>query len=201
LARERSIFFDVRERLFQVARALADPKRERKRTMTSRKALLNSLLRALLQEWGQVEVQAALARLSNGGGETAAPPLGRGSELTPRLQTKLLATEQVARARLSDSQAPALRELAARFDRKQFLPSVSDVREFLVMMGERPGAIKDRSTGFRLLLVALSELPQERLERLANSARHSGPSQLGPLSDAIAGVAASLPRHRDPSGS
>jgi hypothetical protein len=169
--------------------------------MTSRKALLNNLLRTLVQEWGHEEVQAALAQLSCGVGEADAPPLGRSSELTPKIRTKLLASEQVARARLSDTQAIVLRELAVRFDRKQFLPSISDVREFLVMMGERPGAIKDRSSAFRLLLTALSELPQERLERLANSARHSGPSQLGPLSDAISAAANSLPRHRDPSRS
>jgi hypothetical protein len=92
-------------------------------------------------------------------------------------------------------------ELALRFDQRQFLPNLSDVREFLIMMGERPAAMKDRAEAFRLLLKALSVLPPERVARLANSAIHSGPSQLGPLSDAIAGAAASLPRHREPSAS
>ncbi len=110
----------------------------------------------------------------------------------------MLASEQVARAQLPEAQEVVLRELAMRFDSKEFLPSVSDVREFLIMIGERPGAIKDRSEAFKQLLKALSGLPPERLERLANSARHSGPSQLGPLSDAISAAAASLPRHREP---
>jgi hypothetical protein len=161
------------------------------------KPLLNNLLRTLVQEWGHEEVQAALMQLS---GRSDATPLGCGSDAAPRTRTKLLASEQVAQARLSDAQVVPLRELAVRFDRKQFLPSISDVREFLVMMGERPGALKDRSTAFRLLLVALSGLPPERLERLVNSARYSGPSQLGPLSDAISAAATSLPRRRDPSG-
>jgi hypothetical protein len=170
--------------------------------MTSRRALLNNLLRTLVKEWGYEEVQSALAHLSDSAGEIdAPPPEGRGSEPVQRKRTKLLASEQVARAHLPDAKAVALRELATRFDRKEFLPSISDVREFLVMMGERPGAIKDRSTAFRLLLTALSGLAPERLERLANSARHSGPSQLAPLSDAISTAAASLPRYRDAGGS
>jgi hypothetical protein len=69
------------------------------------------------------------------------------------------------------------------------------------MIGERPGAIKDRSDAFRRLLKVLPALPPEQLERLGNSALHSGPSQLGPLSDAIASAAASLPRQREPNAS
>ncbi len=166
--------------------------------MKSRRALLNNLLHTLVQEWGHEEVQSALAHISDSaGGIDARPPEGDSSEPAQRTRTKLLAIEQVARAHLPDAKAVALQELATRFDRKEFLPSVSDVREFLIMMGERPGAIKDRSTAFRFLLNALSGLPPERLERLAKSARHSGPSRLAPLSDAISTAAGTLPRYRD----
>ena len=169
--------------------------------MTGRKALLNGLLSTLVREWGFREVQAALAQLPDteirtNTGEFA--NVGLGGTPRPRKKAKLLASEQVARAQLPAAQDAALRELAMHFDRKQFLPSVADVREFLVMMGERPGAMKGRSEAFRLLLEALSNLSPERLERLANSALHSGPSQLGPLSDAISAAAASLPRRREP---
>lgn len=172
--------------------------------MTSRNALLNRLLRTLVQEWGHREVEAALRRLSEEEGRADAHrPTTDGPEASRRTRTatKLPASEQVARAHLPKPQEAAMLELAIRFDQRQFLPSLSDVREFLVMMGERPGAMKDRSEAFRRLLKALSALPPERLERLANSALHSGPSQLGPLSDAIAAAAASLPRHREPSAS
>jgi hypothetical protein len=53
------------------------------------------------------------------------------------------------------------------------------------MMGEESGTIKDRLDGFRRLLPPLSQLPSDKLKRLASSGRHSGPAQLGPLSDAI----------------
>jgi hypothetical protein len=162
--------------------------------MTAQKALLTNLLRLLVQEWGRETVRAELAKLTQE--STGIDDGGVGATVATRARIKLLAIEQVERAKLPDAQAAALRELAVRFDRKQFLPSLSDVREFLIMMGERPGAIKDRPSAFRLLLLALAALPAERLERLTHSARHSGPSQLGPLSDAISSAAASLPRHR-----
>jgi hypothetical protein len=166
--------------------------------MANRKSLLNNLLRTLVREWGYEAVEAALTGLSQTDASELAGTNDRGTRRRP---PKLLASEQVARAHLSETQGETLRELAGRFDRKQFLPSMVDVREFLIMMGERPGAIKDRSEAFRRLLEALSKLPPDRLSRVANSARHSGPSQLGPLSDAISAVAASLPRHREPSSS
>jgi hypothetical protein len=172
--------------------------------MTSRKALLSNLLRTLVQEWGQREVEAALAQLSDTANSTNAPQLSRGEAKAnhrTRSRMKLLASEQVARAQLPHAQEATLRELAVLFDRKQFLPSVSDVREFLIMMGETPGTMKDRSEAFRRVLKVLSELPPERLERLANSGLHSGPSQLGPLSDAISAAARSLPRYREPGAS
>lgn len=172
--------------------------------MTNRKALLSSLLRALVQEWGHKEVETALGQLSEWDGRTHTQlPASGGPEAIQRSRkaTKLRACEQVARAHLPEVQEAVMLELAKRFDRKQFLPSVSDVREFLVMMGERPGAMKDRSEAFRWLLKSLSGLPPERLDQLVNSGLHSGPSQLGPLSDAIATAAASLPRHRAPSAS
>ena len=61
--------------------------------------------------------------------------------------------------------------------------------------------MKDRFDAFRRLLKPLSALPLEQLERIASSALHSGPSRLGPLSDAISAAAASLPRHREPNAS
>ena len=71
------------------------------RIMTSRKALLNNLLRALVQAWGQGEVEAALADLSDTA--TSADARQRsGDEAranhSTRSQMKLRASEQVARA-------------------------------------------------------------------------------------------------------
>jgi hypothetical protein len=49
-------------------------------------------------------------------------------------------------------------QLAVRYDSKQFLPSVADVRELLIMLGERPAGLKDRNDAFRILLGSLTQL-------------------------------------------
>jgi hypothetical protein len=172
------------------------------RATDSRKVLLSSLLRALVDEWGHKEVEVALARLSPATSTIERHMLTSGQrQKLQGARAKLLASEQVARAPLPDAQKAALQALAIRFDQKQFLPSNADVREFLLMMGETPGTMKDRSDAFRRLLKSLSVLSPDRLDRLVKSALHSGPSQLSHLSDAISAAAASLPRNREPSSS
>lgn len=169
--------------------------------MVNRERLLYRLLRPLVQEWGYKEVEAALSHLNDDTVRVGTVRLHeeRNQDIERRQSKRLLAVEQVARAHLPRDQEESLQELATRFDQKQFLPSVSDAKEFLMMMGEKPGAIKDRSDAFRRLLDALLPLTPERLRQLAkNSALHSGPSKLGPLSDAISSAAQSLSRYREP---
>ncbi len=163
--------------------------------MKTPETLLNRLLQALVDEWGHEKVAAVLARTAVSPGDPAEhPPI---SKLRPPGKgPRPSATEQIERAALEGEQKDALLQLAVRYDRKQFLPSAADVREFLIMMGERPIDMKDRKEAFRILLRSLLQLPNERLEQLASSALHSGPSQLGPLSDAIAAAGERLPRQR-----
>src|SRR5258708_7563444 len=116
--------------------------------MKSRKALLIKLLQTLVDEWGYDEVASAIAG-------TAASSNDPGRAKTSQLRKKKAkpnATEQIERATLRGEQGEALLQLAARYDQKLFLPSVADVREFLIMMGVRPVTMKDRSEAFRILL-------------------------------------------------
>jgi hypothetical protein len=164
--------------------------------MKTRETLLNRLLQSLVDEWGHERVAAALAHTAVSSNDPSAerPPI-------PKLRlsgkgARPSATAQIERAALEGEQRDVLLELAVSYDCKQFLPSVADVREFLVMMGERPIDMKDRKEAFRILLRNLMQLPVERLKQLASTALYSGPSQLGPLSDAIAAAGERLPRQR-----
>lgn len=165
--------------------------------MKSRKALLIKLLQTLVDEWGHEEVASALASTT---ASSTDPLLGRAESVQLRKKkVKPNATEQIERAAVQGEQGQALSQLATRYDQKLFLPRVADVREFLIMMGERPITMKDRSEAFRVLLRSLVQLPVERLQRLAQTALHSGPSELGPLSDAIAAAGERLSRQRQAS--
>jgi hypothetical protein len=164
--------------------------------MKSRKALLNELLKTLVDEWGHEEVAAALADTAISSGDSMNR---RASSLQPhssRGKRRLSATAQIERAAVEGERKEVLLQLAERYDRKQFLPSVADVREFLIMMGARPIGMKGRMDAFRVLLQSLIRLPDERLRQFVHTAQHSGPSELGPLSDAIAAAGERLPRQR-----
>lgn len=170
--------------------------------MTSkRQAFRVKLIRTLVEEWGYDEVQKALAQLSDvGSGAHIASASGMKAPQQPSpnreasRSKKPTAVEQVTRLRTPDGERETLLAIAAKFDRKEFLPSVGDIREFLAMMGEDSGSMKDRLDGFRRLLPPLSQLPTDRLKRLASSTRYSGPAQLGPLSDAIKSTGESIRR-------
>src|SRR5436305_3835086 len=100
--------------------------------MKSRKALLIKLLQTLVDEWGREEVASALASTAI---STTGPLLGRAeSSQLRKKKGKPNATQQIERAALQGEQGEALLQLAARYDQKLFLPSVADVREFLIMM-------------------------------------------------------------------
>ena len=165
--------------------------------MKSRKTLLNRLLHALIDEWGFKEVAAALASAGTAPnqalGAQSADPIIRTTQKRP----KPGAIEQTQQVPVEGEQKEALLHLAMRYEQKLFLPSVADVREFLIMMGEQPASMKDRKEAFRVLLRSLVRLPTDRLQHLARTSLHSGPSELGPLSDAIAGASERLPRQRD----
>ena len=165
--------------------------------MKTSETLLDRLLQALVDEWGRESVAAGLARIEVSSINPLAevPPIPRVRPVGRAARPS--APEQIERAALAGEQKDALLELAVRYEHKQFLPSVADVREFLTMMGERPIQMRDRREAFRILLLNLKQLPIERLKQLVSTALHSGPSQLGPISDAIAAAGERL--HRQPS--
>lgn len=156
--------------------------------------LLSAVLTALASEYGLKNISIVLQSLDQGGdvpsGEYSLGAL-RGS------RNRKSALSQLGGVELPEEQKMPIRELADRFDRRSFLPSIPDVREFIIMMGERPGPIRDRSAAFRLLLPLLTKLSSERLRELALSDRHRGPSQLAPLSDAIGSSASERRRLRE----
>jgi len=160
--------------------------------MKSRTDVLGKMMEVLVKEWGYDQVHRALTH--NGDDGITASSRKDGRRKAHAVRVKPTAMEQVSRINADMEQLGPLSELAARYDRRQFLPSVIDVREFLIMMGVRPPALKDRSEAFRMLLRNLVLLPRDQLERLARSDIHSGPSELAPLSDAIASAAQQLRR-------
>lgn len=174
--------------------------------MTNRhQSLLMRLLELFVAEWGYEQVRRTLSQISEvysaDRNVTALKgPVQRDAltQLKTSRPKRRTAAEYVAKLEHEDRENKTLLKIAERFDRREFLPSMGDVREFLAMQGQKPTDMKDRSEAFGRLLPILQRLPAERLEHLANSDSHSGPATLGPLSDAIRATGDALRRSEKP---
>lgn len=161
--------------------------------MKSRKILLANLLKPLLDEWGSDEVYATIDKLVMQAQREGLPSYATTKSKSER-SPRLTAIDLVERLDLEKDRKHLLEILATRFESKDFLPSTADVREFIIMAGERPPTMKNRQESFRNLLRVLLRLSPERLRQVAEAASHAGPAQLGPISDAIAAAGDRLPR-------
>jgi len=162
--------------------------------MKMHKTVIVKMLGTMVDEWGLEEVADGLRKLAAERGVGLFDSRPGVKILGARKRSKLNAMQQIDRAQVPPEKRAILVVLAKRFDQKSFLPSLADIREFLTMSGQSPPAIKDRSDAFRSLLRFLQELPIERLNEIASSESHSGPSRLGPLSEAIAAAGGRIQR-------
>lgn len=153
--------------------------------------LLESLLTPLLLEWGRDAVLACIAELDTNSVAGERQRRQAGTDRGPSSR-KPSAVEITGRAELPTTKRDALFRLASLFDRKLFLPTASDVRHFLELRAQQPGPVKQRHDAFRKVLALLSDMADEELERLIENSTHAGPTQLGPLSDAIRATGAAM---------
>ena len=156
-----------------------------------RQDLLESLLTPLLREWGRDAVLACIAELNTNSVPSERQHRPDSAARGPSSR-KPNAVEIADRAELSTTKRDALLRLASLFDQKLFLPTASDVRHFLLLRAQQPGSVKQRQDAFRKVLALLSGMADEELERLIKCSTHSGPTQLGPLSDAIRATSAAM---------
>lgn len=161
----------------------------------SRVELLRAMLAVLIDEWSLDTVRSELNRIStetreplHSGELTAGEP---GSETRrKRPSEKPTAAMMAAKVSLPPGQKQLVQMLAVKFDSKQFLPTSGDIRYFFEAHGEDAPPSKQRIESFRRVLRLLSSLPEGALRTMIDDAVHSGPSSLGPLSDAMRGVGA-----------
>ncbi|MEY9782031.1 hypothetical protein ABIA23_003433 [Sinorhizobium fredii] len=156
--------------------------------MRKENMVLKDILSALVRGYGSEQVHRALtevSRRSPGDGQSNFDGMPSKPKKAERSSAKLTATDIAARSDAPAETKQLLLSLASRFDRKAFLPTIGDVRNFLEMRGIPSRNLKQRPDAFRQVLRIVSSMPPEALEKLIRESRHYGPSELGPLSDAI----------------
>lgn len=151
----------------------------------SREELLSSFLKLLVDEWGYDLVRDHLNALS---GINEAQSLGLdvgNKQCSKEKPKKPTASVLAAKINLPPEQKHLIQNLAERYDSKRFLPTIGDIRYFFEMHGESAPSSKQRSEAFRQVLKVLSTMQENALRKLIEDDAHSGPSRLGPLSEAI----------------
>lgn len=154
-----------------------------------------SLLAPLLREWGYDTVRQCLVEAqAQAQAEQAKEDLSLAAHKRKPAKEyrRPNAVEMAERLDAPVDRKEPLRALAARFDAKTFLPTASDVRHFLEMRGQDTGPVKQRQDSFRKVLDVLLSMADDELMLLQASGTHAGPTQLGPLSDAIKATSAAV---------
>lgn len=131
---------------------------------------LDEQLRLLIQQYGIAEVRRRLRVITK-------PPA--------RSRVRRNARDYVTGMNLPSSQTERLLALAQLFEEKLFLPTAAVIRNFLEAYGAAPLKFKTRQDAIPLMFRYLSSLSDERLDRIIKEGAFSGPSELGPIADAI----------------
>lgn len=160
-----------------------------------RTQLLKSMLVALTDEWGFESVRKELDRLQMDGLSRDSVGMRDKDEVKTverkdRAKDKPTAGMLAANVSLPPVQKQLIQTLAERFDRKRFLPTSGDIKDFFEVHGEPVPSAKQRSESFRRILRLLSSLPESSLRRMIENDFHSGPSSLAPLSEAMRALGA-----------
>lgn len=154
--------------------------------------LLRSLLVPFVQEWGVGELEEVIREIALSSSATSDKESPENANVSSRSDRRPNAVSIVERLDVIESRKRALLTIANQYDQKTFLPSLSDVRNFLEMRGRDQYGLKHRPDAFRKVLKVLLDLREDSLLKLIDSEAYSGPSQLGPLSSAIRDSSVSL---------
>jgi hypothetical protein len=138
---------------------------------------LDEQLRLLIQQYGIVEVRRRLSAIMR--------PLGR-------VRVKVSARDFVTKMSAPNSQKERLLTLAQLFEEKRFLPATADIRNLFEAYGGALPKVKARQSAIPVVFRFLSSMSDDRLDRIINEGSFGGPSELGPIADAIKATSGSL---------
>ena len=152
---------------------------------------LRAVLASIVERYGFETVSRLLHEMEAG---DAGPTERKARTQTGRKrrgQTKRRrsAVDYVQAMEVPPERASVVRRAAEEFERRAFLPTLSDVRSFCEAYGlEAPGS-RSRATGIPRIFKFLLTMDVADVEKMLDDGLFSGPAQLGPIADAIRGKA------------
>ncbi len=151
-------------------------------------AKLRTALQPIVQEYSLGRVLKSLGEIADARHETseqlATSPNGV-AKATTRKKPKVTASGYVEKMELPIAKSAAVAELAERFQRKSFLPTVNDIANFCQMYGIEVPASKSRASAIPRIFKFIAGMEADEIQRILADGMFSGPSRLGPIADAI----------------
>ena len=141
-------------------------------------------LRLLVNRHGFKAVNLELRTLKVEQEPTRQPERGKQAKARQR-NGRANAIEYVQKLDVDADKRPAVMALAERFEAKRFLPSCADIRNFCAIYDIEPPASKSRAAAIPRLFKYFAAMDTKDVERLSTDEAYSGPSELGPLAEAI----------------
>jgi hypothetical protein len=155
--------------------------------MPTQTKILREVLAVLISHWGAEAVAREVNRLQRQlpGATSAITTVRHENELRKEPKRRPKPTEILARYQIPDRIRDDAVELTKMYEKKTFLPTIVDVKNFLESRGRPITGIKNRDQAFLRVIDLVLGLPDDYLKHLRNSAAHGLPARLGPISDAI----------------
>ncbi|MGX1499007.1 hypothetical protein ACSSV1_004058 [Labrenzia sp. MBR-25] len=150
-------------------------------TKLNRDEILREMLITLIKGWGRKAVYDTLDEIAAQSSSASSGERG----VVRKVQSEPSAVQLVEELPLLDERKQLMLQLAKQFDAGTAFPKISDVRNFLASRSRNPKEVRSRDQGFRKMLPLLQEMSAKGLLKVMSRSHHSGPAELGSISDAI----------------
>ena len=145
---------------------------------------LRGALGSMVERYGMATISRILREIETGG----TGPKWRGktkSRKRIKSKSRRSAVDFVKSMEVPAERAAVVRRAAEDFERRAFLPTLSDVRSFYEAYGIEEPKSKSRASGIPRIFKFLVTMDVADVERMLDDRMFSGPAELGPIADAI----------------
>ena len=152
---------------------------------------LGNTLRSVVRRYGFEQVARSLLEIEldercfPSSSQDEAPSNDKVAKRPIKRNARVTATDFVSALKLPPEKKRTIAELAKRFEDKSFLPTFSDIANFCRMYGIDEPASRTRASAIPRVYKFIATMDTDKIRNMLDDGMFSGPSKLGPISDAI----------------
>ena len=151
---------------------------------------LRGALGSMVERYGLAPISRILREIETGGtgpnrpGKTKSRKRLKSKSRRPT-KSRRSAVDLVQSMKVPAERAAVVRRAAEDFERRAFLPTLSDVRSFCETYGIEAPKSKSRASGIPRIFKFLVTMDVADVKKMLDDRMFSGPAELGPIADAI----------------